>query len=117
MGTKQIESEIKALRAKMNALERKRRTSIIENEEYLSDLSLYEGRYLSSITAISPTVECIPMPMDEGGGYVSDGKFRCSSLSSGIFRWSEEDESYIRLQYGNKEILDVIGFIDVENGD
>ena len=118
--TKEIESKIEELRNKKNPLseeidklEKNKKTSIVNNKKYLTDLSDFEGKSLSNIVALDSKGKEIYLPLDQIVE-VKCGKLRCSSFYGGIIAWSNKDNCYKKRYYCKVESLDIVGFTDIE---
>jgi len=126
--TKEIESKIEELRSKRNLLmkihidplseeisklRKDRIASIVNNREYLTDLSDFEGKNLSNIVALDSKGKEIYLPLDQIVE-VRCGKLHCSGLYGGIIAWSNKDNCYKKRYYYKTENLDIVGFTDIE---
>ena len=107
-----IKEKIKPIDEKISILEKERIKSIIKNKEYIFDLSEYNGKTLSNITAIDKEGKEIFLPIDEIVR-VDNGRLVCSSYINGIVYFSNDKQKYIyAYKYINTE-LEIIGFIDI----
>jgi hypothetical protein len=128
MKTKDIENKIETLNKKLNEnrnryinpliekknnLSKERILSIIENKEYIFDLSEYNEKEIFSIVALRSDGKEEDLPLCEIV-HIENGKLFCSDYNSGIVKWSDEDNCYVKLYHGSEKKLDIIGFIDIE---
>lgn len=96
---------------KIKEIENKLYLKIIEDKEYITDLSEYNGKEISFI-ALSSKGEEVSLPTDEIVE-VSDGRLYLSSYEGGIVEWNEDEKKYIEYAYGGRDPLDIVGFIDI----
>ena len=107
-----IKEKIKPIDEKISILEKKRIESIIKNKEYIFDLSKYNGKSLSDITAIDKEGKEIFLPIDEIV-IVDNGRLVCSSYINGIVDFSNDKQKYIYSYKYQFSELEIIGFIDI----
>ena len=96
---------------KIKELENKLYLKIIEDREYVTDLSEYNGKKISFIALNSKGKE-VWLPVNELVE-VSNGRLYLSSYRGGIVEWNEDEKKYIYYLHGRQEPLDIIGFIDI----
>lgn len=107
-----IKKEVQPLRDELRKLESKRITSIIKNKEYLTDLSEFKGKEITSITALNSQGKDLWLPLDEIID-IDNGKLYLSSLNGGIVQWDVEDRCYVHIYHYSTKKLNIIGFIDI----
>lgn len=100
------------IREQISEIEDEKRKYIIENKLYYVDLSEFNGKNLSRVTAIDSKGEDIWIPTDEIIE-VENGKLYCSSYQGGIVGWNKDENSYYSAYYGINKNIDIIGFIDI----
>jgi uncharacterized protein YnzC (UPF0291/DUF896 family) len=109
---KEIEKCKAPLLEKINELKDEMRQYIVKNKLYITDLSEFNGKHLSNITAIDSNGEDVYLPNDEIVEVVN-GKLYCSSYSGGIVGWDSDENSYYHTRYYVTKKLDILGFTDI----
>ena len=84
---------------------------IFNNHLYVTDLSEFEGKDISSISIFNSSGENIDVPLDEIVEVI-DGKLYCSSYQGGIVEFVEGKYSHT-FRFTTSE-LDIIGFYDIK---
>ena len=80
--------------------------------ELITDLTPYNNKHISSITAFDSDYEEVYLPTETIS--ITDGKLECTGFSDGVVYYSEKENSYIESIYGRELKLDIIGFLDIE---
>jgi len=105
-------SNIDALNKEIWKLHKDKIKSIIQNKEYIFDLSEYNNKSLISITALDKEGDVICFPVDEIME-VRNGYLYCSSFDYGIVYYDLKEKSYVHNYRQNQTKLEIIGFIDI----
>lgn len=119
---KELEEQIKLLENFLNKgkkaltrLRQKRFNKIIDEKEYLTDLTQYIGENLLSICLLLSDSTVITRYNDGGLLYVdSDARLNYSSEVGGIIKYDKSLNTYVSSMAQTTKYLDVIGFFDVK---
>jgi hypothetical protein len=109
---KEIEKCKAPLLEKINELKDEMRQYIVKNKLYITDLSEFNGKHLSDITAIDSNGENVYLPTNEIAK-VMNGKLFCSSYIGGIVVWNPDENSYYHTRYHITKKLNILGFTNV----
>ena len=110
---KAVKAYIDPLSEKILRLEEKRIKSIIDNKEYITDLSEFKDKDIFSLTAINKDGKEVYLPIDELIKISEDGHLALSSFGGGLVDWSDEDNCYMYTYYQTTKKMDILGFIDI----
>lgn len=118
----ELEKQIKLLENFLNKgkdalvrLRKKRHKKIVEEKEYLTDLTQYIGENLLSICLLLSDSTVITRYNDGGLLYVdSDARLNYSSEVGGIIKYDKSLNTYVSSMAQTTKYLDVIGFFDVK---
>ena len=102
---------VSSMLAELAIIREQRMNFIFNNHLYVTDLSEFEGKDISSISIFNSSGENIDVPLDEIVEVI-DGKLYCSSYQGGIVEFVEGKYSHT-FRFTTIE-LDIIGFYDIK---
>ena len=112
---KDLEETIKKAKETLSELRKKRFKLVVENKAYMPDLTDYIGKEIVSVCFVLDN-DKIMSRYNDGGLLYADYKGRLvyNSEIGGSIRYEDAFNSYVLSRNNYSELLNIVGFFDVE---